>query len=454
MGSTPLWRLLNQSREVDTRILRLGSMVFLAVYGAIALARPVGEHPEFLLIRLAVCLLAGAGIVLAERMTWRAVRAYLLGLALLLSLGTSYIDGTLGHGLRELPLSALAIFVPLVFLQTGRDLIVAIVGLLIGHAILFTVVLPPPLIPASTVYLVLVGAAAQGAMAGMTLLAFRARLQESMGHVERALRAKNEFLNTMSHELRSPLHVVIGYADMLREGDAESPATLGEHIRASALELLQLVENTMNVARLEAGKATLRLDEFSPAEMFEALAEDVRALPEAKSGVPVKWRVSRELPAVQLDRLKLKEIVQNLISNALKFTDEGAVLVTVDRQAGHLRIAVRDTGRGIPLDAHERIFELFERVEDTGGNHPAGAGLGLYIVKSLVDLMGGEIAVASEPGEGSCFTVRLPLRPAAAQRVAAAPGPRARGGGKGHRVRRPARASDTRAAARPRERAG
>jgi signal transduction histidine kinase len=410
MESTPLWTLLNRRRQPDVWQARLVSGISFAVYGVIALVRPSAGHPEFIAIRLAVCLLLGLGVLLAHRMTWGTLRVYAVSTALLLALGAAYIDGTLGHGLRELPLTALAAFLSLVFMQTGWDFAIVLAGLVVGIGFLQGVVLPPPEVPVSTVAMVLGAAIVQGTLVGMTLLAYRVRLQESLENLERALRTKNEFLNTMSHELRSPLHVVIGYADMLREGAPDSPATLAEPIRTSALELLQLVENTMNVARLEAGKVTLRLDEFAPAEVLRELAEDVRALPEAKSGVPVHWRISPDLPRVCLDRLKLKEIVQNLVSNALKFTTDGAVSVAVDRDAEHLRIAVRDTGRGIPPEYEGRIFDLFERVEDLGGHVTAGVGLGLYIVKSLVQLMRGRIEVASNPGRGSCFTVRLPLR--------------------------------------------
>src|SRR5262249_11490860 len=151
--------------------------------------------------------------------------------------------------------------------------------------------------------------------------------QEACERERAALRAKSEFLSTMSHELRSPLHVIVGYTDMVADhAPAALRAPLGR-IRSSALDLLQLVENTMNAARLEAGKLQLELATFEPAAVLREVAENVGALPEAKRGVPVRWRVPSSLPAVHLDRLKLKEIVQNLVSNALKFTREGEVTV-------------------------------------------------------------------------------------------------------------------------------
>jgi signal transduction histidine kinase len=213
----------------------------------------------------------------------------------------------------------------------------------------------------------------------------------------------------MSHELRSPLHVIVGYADILADDvQAEQQPPLAR-IRHSALDLLQLVENTMNAARLESGKLTLHLETFEPGALLHEIAENVRALPEAKRGVPVHWSVPGTLAPVHLDRLKLKEIVQNLVSNALKFTRAGDVTVEAASEQDTLRISVRDTGPGIAAAAQARIFDMFERVESADGLHrPPGVGLGLYIVRSLVGLLGGSIGVESTPGAGTCFTVRLP----------------------------------------------
>ncbi|HJQ82540.1 MAG TPA: ATP-binding protein, partial [Candidatus Binatia bacterium] len=139
------------------------------------------------------------------------------------------------------------------------------------------------------------------------------------------------------------------------------------------------------------------------------LAESVAALPEASRGVDVRWDVAGNLPPVRLDRLKVKEIVQNLVSNALKFTRAGEVKVSLGSDGERLRITVRDTGIGIPAEAQARIFDMFERVEPANGGAP-GVGLGLYIVNRLVELMRGKAALESAPGNGSCFIVQLPLR--------------------------------------------
>jgi signal transduction histidine kinase len=226
--------------------------------------------------------------------------------------------------------------------------------------------------------------------------------------LQHALRARGEFLNTMSHELRSPLHVILGYADMLTEGRHE-PAFIGTRVRASALELMQLVDNTLAAARLETGKLRLQPSEFRLIDLVADLRESVRALPEAGRGVPVRWEPVDDGPPVRLDRLRTKEIVHNLVSNALKFTERGEVVVRIAREGPQVRVDVHDTGPGIPPHAQQRVFEMFERLETPGAPRVAGVGLGLYIVRGLVQMMGGTIALSSEPGRGSCFTVRLPI---------------------------------------------
>ena len=229
-----------------------------------------------------------------------------------------------------------------------------------------------------------------------------ARLQE-------ALRARSEFVNTMSHELRSPLHVILGYAEMIADGRGD-PAAAAGRIRANALELLQLVENTLVVARLGGGRLTVQASEFELQALFDELRESVAALPEAGAGAQIEWRIPRGLPPLYLDRLKVKEIVHNLVSNALKFAAGAPIEVAATHDAERLRLEIRDAGPGISAADQARIFDLFERGDARTAAGASGAGLGLYIVRSLTHLMGGEIALESAPGRGAQFTVWLPIR--------------------------------------------
>jgi hypothetical protein len=227
-----------------------------------------------------------------------------------------------------------------------------------------------------------------------------ARLQE-------ALRARSEFINTLSHELRSPLHVIVGYADMLEE-DRQEPGFIAGRVRASAFELLQLLENTLSAARLGAGKVRVQPSEFPLDKLVVELRESVGALPEAAAGVPVRWEVGDHLPVVCIDRLKVKEIVHNLVSNALKFTQQGEVVVRIGCVGQQIRIDVEDTGSGNPRERRPHLRHVRTRGGGAGARAP-GVGLGLYIVKNLVQMMGGTVGLASEPQCGSRFTGCGPL---------------------------------------------
>jgi signal transduction histidine kinase len=413
------WHSLNRPTAVSPQWVRLACGFLLVAYGAVAVVRYDPAHPVVGALRGAVCAWAARGFAVGARFRWNVNRAYCVGLAFLLPTVSAIATGSLGNHGADLPLLALATFVPMVFLPSARDIVAT--GLAVGVVQMAVLRAYPSVdVPATTMAIVIDGTIVCGAAVGFMLVFYRSSLQDSLARLERALHAKSDFLNTMSHELRSPLHVIIGYADVLHDGDAGlGNDFIAERIRTSALELLQLVENTMNVARLDAGRVRLQLEEFAPAGALHEVADGIRALPEAQTGVPVEWSVAPDLPSVRLDRLKLKEVVQNLVSNALKFTAAGSVRVRAEREGDRLRIAVTDTGVGVPREAQDRIFEVFERVEPPDGHRP-GVGLGLYIVKNLTQLMGGTIELASRPGVGSCFTVRLPLR---VEDAAAAPPP-------------------------------
>lgn len=410
VGPTLLWRCSNQPRPPQVTMLRMALATITLVYGMVVLGRAfAGAEPATVqLVRIALIAYGTVGVVLLPRWSWIGLRAYTVGLAVGFSLGVGYCHGVLGNTIAHVPITALVIVATLMPLMSGWDFVAVVAIELLGHAVLLAT-LPPPRVPLETVAIVVTTSIVAGGVVGMTLLAYRVSLQLSVSSLQRALRAKGEFLNTMSHELRSPLNVIVGYADILCDvGDRET-VQLATRQRASAMELLHLVENTMQVARLGAGRLPIHVQEFSPAELIDELAENVRALPESKGGVEVRWSVAPGLPRARLDRLKVKEIVQNLVSNALKFTREGAVSVAVTVEGDQLRIAVQDDGPGIPVESQQRVFEMFERIEDPGSPRAPGVGLGLYIVKNLAHLMQGRIELESQPGVGTCFTVRLPL---------------------------------------------
>jgi signal transduction histidine kinase len=572
-----LWQLTNRTHPVDGAAVRAACLLLLIFYVISAALRYVPGQPAAMQwIRAVMLVYVVLGVASGPRFSWRALRAYTVGMAFLLPSTTAALQVLRGNQPADMALTSLSVFAPAIFLQTGADVLLVLALGSAGTSILVMLFCPPGM-PTGVAGLVLGGALLSGATTALVLIAFRGRISESTawwqeacareralrefvelaaphlgdrvlahecaarfhntfgpGHcavllpdpdggglrvaamagvaatdttravpaspevlagllaavagrqplvcerlsaddlarrftglpwlsaggtlvvlpivgdesvagavvlsssrprrveeedlllwramanqvgvaagsarlfarLQQVLRARGEFIDTMSHELRSPLHVILGYVDMLAD-PRQDRGFVAARMRASALELLQLVENTLAAARLGSGKVRLEPSEFPLAELVAELRENMAVLPAVASGVSVRWEVADDLPVVRLDRLKVKEIMHNLISNALKFTQQGRIVVRVHHADARICIEVEDTGSGIPREAQARIFDMFERVESAAGPR-AGVGLGLYIVKSLAQMMGGTVTLSSDPGRGSHFTVSLP----------------------------------------------
>lgn len=229
-----------------------------------------------------------------------------------------------------------------------------------------------------------------------------------------ASRLKSEFVSTISHELRTPLNIILGYAELAVTGPPLDPDRRQalECIHRSGLDLLGLVDATLDVARLESGRMEVTMGTLEVAPLFDRLDAELRPL--AAPGVRLMWDVEPDAE-LETDGGKLHTILKNLAGNALKFTAAGEVRVVHRRSAdGTTTFEVRDTGIGIPPDQLPVIFEMFRQVDGSSTRRYEGVGLGLYIVQSLLRVIGGEVAVESAVGSGTVFTVRLPQAAAGA----------------------------------------
>ena len=228
---------------------------------------------------------------------------------------------------------------------------------------------------------------------------------------EAANRAKSEFLATMSHELRTPLHVILGYMDLLLEGSigalTDEQVEILRRISRNAQEVLELISTILEVSRLAAGRLPVESKEVDVGELLKEIEVEAREFCE-QAGLAFVLQVEANLPAIFTDSAKLKVVIKNLINNAVKFTKAGRVAVDTHIRDGGLEIRVTDTGAGIPPEALSEIFEPFQQLDAAKTNRHAGIGLGLYIVKRMLELLEGTIAVESEVGQGSTFHVWIP----------------------------------------------
>lgn len=241
-------------------------------------------------------------------------------------------------------------------------------------------------------------------------------LQQKSSDLERANKAKDEFLSVMSHELRTPLNAVIGYSGMLKDGilgeiNSQQVQAL-DQVLDRARDQLKLINSILQATQIGAGKVKLIRRDVDLAEFFSELKSRYEF--PIKKDVTLQWQRSGELPILSTDEDKLKHILQNLIDNALKFTEKGRIVVSVQSigETGAVQFKVTDTGVGISAEMLPVVFEKFQQADGTENRSFEGVGLGLHIVKTFTELLGGKVDVESEEGRGSTFTVTLPARSA------------------------------------------
>jgi signal transduction histidine kinase/DNA-binding response OmpR family regulator len=235
-------------------------------------------------------------------------------------------------------------------------------------------------------------------------------LIQAKEEAERASKFKDRFLSTMSHELRTPLNAVLGFSDLLADkrcGELnERQQRYVSHIHAGGKHLLTLISDILDLSKIEAGRMELSCEDLSVTSIFAEVASALRPLVEKKSQT-LASSADRGL-AVHADATRFKQVLMNLVGNAIKFTPEGGRIELAAQLVGHqVQVKVRDNGPGIPLEEQKRIFDAFYRLRKSGEG-VEGTGLGLAITESLVKLQGGTLGLESTPGNGSCFYFNLP----------------------------------------------
>ncbi|MDP9001468.1 MAG: ATP-binding protein, partial [Myxococcota bacterium] len=250
-------------------------------------------------------------------------------------------------------------------------------------------------------------------------------LEAARERAEAADQIKSAFLATMSHELRTPLNSIIGFTGIVLKGmagplNAEQSKQLGM-VQGSARHLLDLINDVLDISKIEAGQLEVRRAPFDLRASIERVTASVMPLAE-KKGLTVHVAVSEVLGAMESDQRRVEQIVLNLLNNAIKFTDRGGVRLSVDvldevdpsatgKTRSVARIRVTDTGIGIKQEDLSKLFQPFRQLDSGLHRQHEGTGLGLAICRRLTDLLGGTIGAESAPGQGSVFTVVLPSRP-------------------------------------------
>jgi two-component system, NarL family, sensor histidine kinase BarA len=257
-------------------------------------------------------------------------------------------------------------------------------------------------------------------------------LAQSNVDLYEANRMKSEFLTNVTHELRTPLNAIIGFADLLAEtaakGGDPKQQRYSENIRVSAKQLLDLINDLLDLAKIEAGKLILREEKVNVADMCEAMANFMRPLAQKKD-IAVELALDPDMPLVTTDTGRFQQILYNFLSNAVKFTpNEGRVTIAarsereaVAAESGALvqdagkpvavRVSVTDTGPGISPEDQKLIFDKFRQLDGSVTRHHAGSGLGLAISRELASMLGGNIELNSALGKGSTFAVIIPIEP-------------------------------------------
>lgn len=240
-------------------------------------------------------------------------------------------------------------------------------------------------------------------------------LQRANTALEKANRLKADFLATMSHELRTPLNAIIGFAEVLKDEiignlTAEQKECIGD-IHSSGQNLLTMIDNILDLSKIEAGKLELQYESFLVEEAIHEVLDTLAVLSH-KKGIPIQISISQNIPPLTADRARFKQIVSHLLSNAVKFTpDNGKITIFANHNHQHIQLDVCDTGIGIKPEDMSNMFEVFRQLDSSYSRRYEGTGLGLALTKRLIELHGGRIWVKSEYGKGSTFSFTLPLKP-------------------------------------------
>ena len=254
--------------------------------------------------------------------------------------------------------------------------------------------------------------ASQSALAIQNARLFR-EIDDKSRLLEMASQHKSQFLANMSHELRTPLNAILGYNELMQDGlYGDLPSKTKEvliRMEKNGKHLLGLINDVLDLSKIEAGQLVLSVENYSMKDIVQTVVSATESLASAKQ-LPLKVEISDGMPNGRGDERRLTQVLLNLVGNAIKFTDEGAIRIAATATNGIFAVEVADTGPGIPESERGRIFEEFHQVDSSNTKKKGGTGLGLAIAKRIIELHRGRIWVESEVGRGSTFHFEVPVR--------------------------------------------
>jgi signal transduction histidine kinase len=238
-------------------------------------------------------------------------------------------------------------------------------------------------------------------------------IQDKGRQLEEASKHKSQFLANMSHELRTPLNAILGYTELIADGvygqPSERMVEVLKRLEGNGRHLLRLINDVLDLSKIEAGQLTLSLDDYSMKDVVNSVHGAVEPLAADKK-LTFSVEIAPDLPQGRGDERRLTQVLLNLVGNAIKFTDAGKIVVRAGAANGRFSLAVCDTGPGISAADQAKLFQEFQQADNSITKAKGGTGLGLAISKRIIEMHGGRIWVESEVGKGSTFSITLPVR--------------------------------------------
>ncbi len=435
-GLGNLWRWLTEPAEAITgsehrRRARLlaALLVFLIPLGISASTAPALiqgdpdysylEDPVYIASVIGtVGLIAAYGLGRTKRYVWGAVLTLTI-IPVLAFAAVISVPGDAGHLLDYMALVMLLSSLLLSVQGTVVTVLAVLAGILVLPGLSAGLELTSPTIISAILFNSLMGAlmVVGSIVRSQDLMQIERQSRElaaAVREAEQANKLKDQFLANMSHELRTPLNAIIGFTEVMMMGLTGTLPQRADHaisrIHLNSERLLTLIDDVLDISKIEAGRREIVKQPFEPGDLLSFLDLDMKRQADSK-GLELVTVLDPDLPTKLIgDTRCMEQILSNLVSNAIKFTEEGRITVSLERLSPEeWAIIVKDTGVGIPAHAQEYIFEKFRQVDGTSRRAYSGSGLGLAIVRELALLMDGNIKVQSRPGIGSTFTVTLPL---------------------------------------------